>query len=105
VGAEQLPADLAITDETLDLCRLRVSGFSKAPLKLSGEEPKAGDKIVAVTTNAKGEIAAVEGTIKALRKVPAGNVLELSMPVPAGSTGAGIFDAYGNLVGIATRAT
>lgn len=102
VGAEQLPADLAITDERLDLCRLRVAGFGKAPLKVSADEPKAGDKVVAVTTNAKGELAAAEGTIKALRKVPAGNVLELSMPIPAGSSGAGVFDAYGNLVGIAT---
>jgi S1-C subfamily serine protease len=102
VGAEQHPADLIITDETLDLCRLRVAAFAKPPLKVASEEPKAGDKVVAVTANAKGELAAAEGTIKALRKVPAGNVLELSMPIPAGSSGAGVFDPFGNLVGIAT---
>lgn len=102
VGSEQLPADLMITDERLDLCRLRVSGFAKPPLRISTEEPKAGDKVFAVTMSPKGELVSVEGTIKSLRKAPAGNVLELSMPIPAGSSGAGIFDPFGNLVGIAT---
>jgi serine protease Do len=102
IGKEQHPADLTITDETLDLCRLSVAGFGKAPLRISGDEPKAGDKVFAVTTDAKGEIAAVEGTIKALRSVPAGTVLELSMPIPASGSGGGIFDTYGRLVGIAT---
>jgi hypothetical protein len=102
VGAERHPADLTITDETLDLCRLSVASFTKSPLRISADEPKAGDKVFAVTTNPKGEITAVEGNIKALRKVPAGTVLELSTPIPAGGSGGGIFDIYGNLVGIAT---
>lgn len=102
VGKEQHPADLTITDETLDLCRLSVATFGKAPLRIATDEPKAGDKIFAVTTNAKGELAAIEGTIKALRKVPAGNVIEVSMPIPSTSSGGGIFDQYGKLIGITT---
>ena len=102
VGKEQHPADLTITDESLDLCRLSVAGFGKSPLKVSTEEAKAGDKIFAVTTNAKGEVTAAEGTIKAMRKVTEGTVIELSMPIPASGSGGGIFDPYGRLVGIAT---
>lgn len=102
IGREQHPADLTVTDESLDLCRLSVAGFTKSPLKIATQEPKAGDKVFAVTANAKGEITATEGTIKSVRKVPAGGVLELSMPIPASGTGGGIFDPYGRLVGIAT---
>jgi S1-C subfamily serine protease len=102
VGKEQHPADLTVTDEALDLCRLAVTGFGKAPLELSPDEPKAGDSVFAVTTDAKGEIKAVEGTIKSLRKVPAGKVLELSIPIPASGSGGAVLDAQGRLVGIAT---
>jgi len=102
IGKEQHPADLTVTDERLDLCRLSVAAFGKAPLRISGDEPRAGDKVFAVTTDAKGEITAAEGTIKSIRKVPVGDVLELSMPIPASGSGGGIFDPYGRLVGIAT---
>jgi hypothetical protein len=102
IGKEQHPADLAITDEALDLCRLAVTGFTRAPLRLAEDEPRAGDKIYTVAFDAKGQPTAVEGTIKALRKTPEGNVLEISTPVPATASGAGVFDQYGKLVGIAT---
>ena len=102
IGNEQHPADLTVTDETLDLCRLSVAGFGKSPLRIASAEPKAGDRVFAVTTNAKGEIGATEGTIKSVRKVAAGEVLELSMPIPASGSGGGIFDPYGRLVGVAT---
>ena len=102
VGKEQHPVDLTITDETLDLCRLAVTGFTKPALKVAPDEAKAGDKVIAVGLNAKGELVAAEGTIKAVRKAGAGNVLELSTPIAANASGAGIFDPYGRLVGIAT---
>ena len=53
--------------------------------------------------NDKGGLALTQGTIKQVRATPTGTLLELSMPVaPAGSGGA-VFDAYGRVVGIATR--
>jgi S1-C subfamily serine protease len=69
---------------------------------MATDEPKAGDKIFAVTTNAKGELATAEGTVKALRQVPAGTVIEVSMPIPSTSSGGGVFDQYGRLIGVAT---
>jgi S1-C subfamily serine protease len=102
VGKNQLPADLTITDEALDLCRLSVTGSGVRFLKASTDEAKAGDKIVTVGLNAKGELAAAEGTVKGLRKDPAGNVIEITTPIGATSSGAGVFDAYGRLIGIAT---
>lgn len=100
VGKEQLPADLTITDELLDLCRLSVTGFGARPLPVSGEDVRAGDKIFTVALNPKGELAAIEGTVKGLRKSPNGNVIEISTPVTPASSGAGVFDSRGRLIGI-----
>ena len=100
VGKEQFPADLTITDETLDLCRLSLAGFTTPPLKISTAEPKVGDKVYTLGVDAAGEFTAAEGTIKALRVGAGGALLELTTPVRA--TGAGVFDQYGALLGIAT---
>jgi hypothetical protein len=102
VGKEQLPADLTITDEALDLCRLSVAGLTTPPLKLASDEAKAEDKIVTVALDAKGALVTSEGTIKAVRKGKSGNLLELSTPIGTNTSGAGVFDQYGKLVGIAT---
>lgn len=98
VGRDQFPADLTITDEALDLCRLSVPGHTTPPLKLSAEEPKAGDKIFTLALDGKGELTATDGTVKAMR----GTLIEMTTPVAATSTGGGVFDQYGALIGIAT---
>ena len=102
VGKEQLPADLTITDEALDLCRLSVAGLTAPPLRLAADEARAGDKVVAVALDANGALVTAEGTIKAVRRGKSGNLLELSTPIGANASGAGLFDQYGKLVGIAT---
>jgi hypothetical protein len=102
VGKDQHPADLTITDEALDLCRLSVGELTTPPLKLAAEEAKAGDKVVAVSLDGKGALATAEGTVKGIRKTSTGSLLEITTPIAANASGAGIFDQYGKLVGIAT---
>lgn len=102
VGTETFAADLANTDETLDLCRLTVAGMNAKPFAIATDEPRAGDKIVAVGMNASGQLAATEGTIRKLIATPNGKVLEISVPVAPTASGGGVFDSYGRLVGIAT---
>ena len=98
VGKDQFPADLTITDEALDLCRLSVPGFTTPAPKLSTEEPKAGDKIFVLAPDAKGELTVAEGSIKAIR----GTLLELTTPIATTGTGGAVFDPYGALIGIAS---
>jgi hypothetical protein len=98
VGKEQFPADLTTTDEVLDLCRLSLPGYATPPVKVSADAPKAGDKIYTLALDGKGELTAAEGTVKAIR----GKLIELTTPVPATGSGAGVFDQYGALLGIAT---
>lgn len=102
VGSENFPADLVLADGVLDLCKLQVANFGAPPVKLATEEPKAGDKIFAVGVNAAGEAAVTEGTVKQVLNTTEGRLFELSMPIGQHSSGGGVFDAYGRLVGIAT---
>jgi S1-C subfamily serine protease len=101
VDKESLSADLAETDEELDLCRLAVQGLNVRALAIA-DEAKAGDKIFALGVNTAGEFALTEGTVKQTRIVSGAKVLDLSMPVNANSSGGAVLDAYGRLVGIAT---
>jgi serine protease Do len=102
VGAEMHAAELTIVDEQLDLCRLLVPAFGTPPLRVASDDPKAGEKIYAVAANAKGELAATEGTVTSVRSTPLGNVLEISVPVAPTGSGGGIYNDQGQLVGIAT---
>lgn len=102
VGKGEYPVELAITDEQLDLCKLQVSNFGTPPLKVSTAEPKAGDRIFAVGANKAGALAVTEGTVKQVLNTTEGNLIELSMPVGEFSSGGGVFDTYGRLIGIQT---
>jgi S1-C subfamily serine protease len=102
IGKEIHAADLAITDEQLDLCRLSIPGLTTPPLKLAAEDAKAGDKVYVVGMNAKGELAATEGKVTQLRTSPQGPVLEVSVPIAPTGSGGGVFNEQGQLVGIAT---
>jgi serine protease Do len=102
VDQESMSADLAETDEELDLCRLAVQGLNVRPLTIATEEAKAGDKIFVLGVNSAGVFALTEGTVKQARIVGGTKVLELSMPVNPASSGGAVLDTFGRLVGIAT---
>lgn len=102
LGKDTLAADLSITDETLDLCKLSVAGLAAKPLPRAEEEPRAGDKVFVSGFNAAGDPALTEGSVRKLVGSPHGNVLDISVPVAATGSGGGVFNQYGQLVGIAT---
>ena len=102
IGKEMHAADLAITDEQLDLCRLSIPGLTTPPLKLAADDAKAGDKVYVVGMNAKGELAAIEGKVTQLRASSQGPILEVSAPIAPTGSGGGVFNEQGQLVGIAT---
>ena len=103
VGAESLSATLAITDETLGLCRLLVPGAAFDPFTFSSEEARAGSAIHVLGANEKGDMALTQGTIKRVRDTPSGPVLELSMPIARAGNGGPVFDDFGRVIAIASR--
>lgn len=102
IGNEQIPANLVIYDEDLNLCRLSVARLAVTPLAVSPDDAKAGDVVYAVAQHKAGEISVVEGTVRNIRNTPTARVLELSMPVAASASGGALFDAYGRLAGVLT---
>jgi hypothetical protein len=101
IGNDQIPANLVIYDEDLNLCRLSVGRLATTPLAAGPDEAKAGDAVYAVAQHKAGEISVVEGTVRNVRTTP-GRLLELSMPVSASASGGALFDTYGRLVGVLT---
>ena len=101
-GATTISAELQIVDELLDLCRLSIVGSEAKTLAVAPDEHKAGDKVFALGVDDKGALALTEETVKAVRAVPNGKILELSMPIAANASGAPILDPFGRVVGIAT---
>ena len=100
VQGQSYPADLILTDEVLDLCRLQVASFTTPPVKVAKADAKAGDAIYAVGADQAGQIAATAGTVKRVLDTTEGKLLELSMPVGQFSSGGGVFNEAGELVGI-----
>ena len=101
-GADALSANLSVTDEVLDLCRLTVTGLNARAVEVAADEPKAGDKIFTLGVNAAGEYALTEGTVTQTRMAQSVKLLEVSMPIAPGASGGPVFDTFGRLVGIAT---
>jgi hypothetical protein len=102
VGVESVPATVAIFDEDLDLCRLMITPVSARPIVPNVEEPKAGDKVFVVGYHREGVLSVVESKVTAVRSANAARLIDLSVTVPAGASGGGLFDAYGRLVGVLT---
>jgi S1-C subfamily serine protease len=102
VGVESVPATVAIFDEDLDLCRLTITPVSARPVVPNTDEPKVGDKVFVVGYHEGTHLSVVEGAVKAVRSTNTARMIDLSVPVPAGASGGGLFDAYGRLIGVLT---
>lgn len=98
-----MPATIQLADEALDLCRLSVSGL-KAPAVAIGtvSSLRTGQRVYAVGAPAGLELTISDGIVSALRKIDEGTLIQTTAPISPGSSGGGLFDASGRLVGIMT---
>jgi S1-C subfamily serine protease len=101
-GSKTAPARLALADETFDVCKLSVDGAASRPLALDAQEPKAGDTVYALASNAAGALRIAEGSVKRVFSDANGKVLELTIPIAAAASGGPLLDAQGRVVGMAT---
>jgi hypothetical protein len=79
-----------------------ITPVSARPIVPNVEEPKAGDKVFVVGYHQEGVLSVVESKVTAVRAANAARLIDLSVTVPAGASGGGLFDAYGRLVGVLT---
>ena len=86
-----------------DLCRLRVEGLQARPAEVRNSVGLAvGERVYAIGAPQGLELTFSEGVISALRDMSAGRIIQTTAPISKGSSGGGLFDASGKLVGVTT---
>ncbi len=99
----QYTARLKHADWTRDVCSLTVKGLNArvAPLG-STKRLKVGQKVFAIGAPQGLERTLSEGILSSLRELDGGRYLQISAPISPGSSGGGLFDDAGKLIGLPT---
>jgi len=100
---KQYLATLQYSDWDRDVCTLTVSGINApAVVKGSTSRLKVGARVYAIGAPQGLELTLSEGIISSLREVDGGQYLQISAPISPGSSGGGLFDEEGQLIGLPT---
>lgn len=105
---QKLPATLTLWDVQRDVCQLRVPGLASPAVTLADTARFAVGQAVYAIGNPKGlELTMSDGLLSALRKDDAGRLvlLQTSAAISGGSSGGGLFDDRGALMGLTTLAS
>jgi hypothetical protein len=100
---KKYPATLRHSDWDRDICTLTVSGVN-APAVVTGSTSrlKVGARVYAIGAPQGLELTLSEGIISSLRQVDGGQYLQITAPISPGSSGGGLFDEEGRLIGLPT---
>lgn len=102
-GLLTLPADLRYSDRERDLCQLAVPGLTAPSVKIgSVKQLKIGARVVALGTPQGLELSLSDGIVSALREAGDASIIQTTAPISPGSSGGGLFDEEGCLIGITT---
>jgi len=102
-GDNRYDARLALADQAHDLCKLDVPSLRAEPVNVGlSNVLRTGQKVVAIGAPKGLDLTISEGIVSSLRKVDDGTLIQTTAPVSPGSSGGGLFDMHGNLVGIVT---
>jgi len=86
-----------------DLCGLRPAQLDLEPVSIrSSSTLETGESVYAIGAPEGLELTFSQGIISALRETGGVHMVQTSAPTSPGSSGGGLFDAQGNLVGITT---
>ncbi len=102
-GQQTWPAVVTHANAGQDLCRLRVEGLQARPAEIRNSVGLAvGERVYAIGAPQGLELTFSEGVISALRDMSTGRIIQTTAPISKGSSGGGLFDARGKLVGVTT---
>jgi S1-C subfamily serine protease len=86
---------------THDLCLVRVPDLGLPTVAIRASSSlHSGERVVAVGFPGGGDLAVHDGTVEGLYQFDGGNVIRTSATFDAGSSGGGLFDKEGALVGL-----
>ncbi|NIM98568.1 MAG: hypothetical protein GTO24_10955, partial [candidate division Zixibacteria bacterium] len=103
-GEKVVPAELVGRNECCDRCVLMVEKSFLTPVKgiRKFDDLVVGEKVYTVGAPIGLERTLGEGIISGLRKFEGEKLIQTSAPISSGSSGGGLFDTRGNLIGITT---
>jgi S1-C subfamily serine protease len=95
------PARLMAYDADNDLCVLNVQGLDVTPARIGDAGTvRVGQRVYAIGTPEGFELTLSEGLVSGLRETAGGRYIQTTAPMSEGSSGGGLFDGSGCLIGI-----
>src|SRR2546426_7080462 len=102
-GSKTWPAILTHLDSDHDLCLLKADGLKAPPVPVRASSTlTVGERVYAIGAPEGLELTLSEGLISGLREFEQVRLIQTSAAISHGSSGGGLFDAQGRLVGITT---
>jgi S1-C subfamily serine protease len=102
-NGKRFAATLSAAAPRFDLCQLSVPDLEAPPVRLgSPGRMKPGARVYSIGAPEGLELSITEGLVSALRNVDGVRMFQSSAPISPGSSGGGLFDDQGNLIGITT---
>jgi Trypsin-like peptidase domain len=102
VGPARIPARVEKLDRFNDLAILTLDvEITAKPLNLSQKTPRPGDSAYAIANPEGLEKTIAQGVISSVREIDGRQLLQISVPLSHGSSGGPIFNASGEVVGVA----
>jgi hypothetical protein len=99
----ELPAKLVSRNADADRCVLRTASKLATWVSVRPyEDIKVGERAITIGTPQGLELTAAEGIVSSKRLYNQSRVIQTSAPISQGSSGGGLFDARGHLLGITT---
>ena len=98
-------ARLELWDTPRDVCQLRAAGLPAAPVRIAPTASVVvGENVYAIGTPRGLELTMSAGLVSSLRRNTAGQIIlvQTSASISGGSSGGGLFDDSGALVGLTT---
>lgn len=96
-------AELVYIDVERDLCQIRARGFKAKPVEIGNSDTvPVGKKVYALGNPRALELTLSDGLVAALRRDVNGvlRYIQTTSPMSPGSSGGGLFDSDGKLIGI-----
>jgi len=102
-GSKTWPATLTHLHADHDLCGLKAEGLRAVPVPVRASSTlSVGERVYAIGAPEGLEPTLSEGLISGIRDYESGRVIQTSAAISHGSSGGGLFDAQGRLVGVTT---
>lgn len=96
-------AELVTGDRKMDYCILRTRGLSAQVARIGRlDELTPGQRVYSIGSPRGLELTIAEGLLSAVRKQDGVPMIQTSAAISPGSSGGGLFDEYGRVIGITT---